>query len=149
MNNYYIRYVSIIFALLFWIESANGQTTFIGSEVPLDNAVKQSDVIFIGQIEEIGPAVIKALGEKSYYGVRVNVVKVLSGEVASEVTVSLNAKIGEKIHEITPETKTAYVFFVKRKAVGSKFHVLKLLAADDALILKIKVLIAATSTLTK
>jgi hypothetical protein len=143
MNNSYARYISVFFALIISMGLCKGQAAFTGSEVRSEKVVKQSDAIFTGQIEEIGAAVVKAFGEKSYYGVKVKVLEVLKGTVDPEVSVSSIARTDTKVPEVAPETGKTYIFFAEKKEVGSQYRVLKLLPADDASISQVKVLIAA------
>lgn len=142
MNNNYARYILLFVALIVSMELAKGQSPLTGSEVPLGTAVKQSDAIFTGQIEEIRGPVVKDIGEKDYFGVKVKVLDVLKGTVDPEVSVALSDRTGTKVPEVAPETGKTYLFFAKKKPVGSQFRVLKLLPADDSIIAQVKQLIA-------
>lgn len=141
MNNN-TQYLAIIFALLFSIGFAHAQTAFTGSDSKLDVAVKNADAIFTGQVEEIGAPVFKALGEKSYYGIRIKVVQVLKGTVDSEVLVSLIARMDTKVVEAPPESGKTYLFFAKKKKNSSQLRVIKLIVANNPSIAEVKQLIS-------
>jgi hypothetical protein len=120
------------------------QTAFTGSEAKLDDVVSKADVIFVGQVEKIGGPVLAAIAQKAYFGVEIKVVNVLKGAVDNPmVSVALIAKTDTTVPEVAPQANQTYIFFVKKKEVGSQFRVLKLLPADSSLIAQVKALIAA------
>ena len=136
----------IVLALLFSKEITEGQNLFTGSQIKMDLATKQADVIFIGNIEEIQGPGMDAFG-LPFYAAKIQITDVLKGKVAPEVWLSLIASMFTKPRETPPVVHQKYVFFGKTDelSTGVDIRTLKLLPADDATVAKVKQLIAAAS----
>jgi hypothetical protein len=145
MSNNSRKIVIIFLTIFFPVFLVRGEDAFTGSATKLDAAASKSDAVFIGQIEDIGSPVLKALGVKSYYGVKVKVIETLKGDVTGEVLLSLRAKTDSKFPEVAPEVNKHYIFFVVSKKTELQLYAIKILLASDSNIDLVKSWIAQSS----
>jgi len=121
---------------------AQNEPLLSGSELTVSVAVAKADVIFTGQVIEIGHPAKKDLGTNVYHHLKLKRLEVLWGAIDAFVYVRLNANYNEP-SESAPEVGLSYIFFAKKNEEGSfdPFTVLKLLPATDDNIAKVKQLI--------
>jgi hypothetical protein len=137
----------IALALLFSTEMTEGQNLFTGSQIKMDLAAAQAEVIFIGNVEKVEESPLLTPFGLLHYGVQIQVTDLLKGKVAPDVEVLVDVSVLTTPRETPPVVHQKYVFFGKNDKSGTETYIriLKLLPADDVAVAKVKQLIAAGS----
>jgi hypothetical protein len=103
-----------------------------GSRFKSEELIVKSDAIFSGQILSLSAPDFAATGN-SVYGAKIQVLKILKGNIAPLINVALRVQFGSWAGERKPELNHPYIFFVTISQSDNSIEVLKLLdaTADD------------------
>jgi hypothetical protein len=114
----------------------------IGSYLKLEDVVSKADVVFVGVLLQTGPVTVAAPGQVRISGNQVKVLQTLKGSVNEQVSVEFNVHNDSKG---AVKIGNTYIFFVKSIAHPDPdpYLAIKILAAADDKISKVKALIAA------
>jgi hypothetical protein len=116
---------------------------FSGSNTKLEDAVSRAEVIFVGEIIQIGGPSLSSAGQAEFCGNQVKVLEVFRGSATGQITVSF--VIAEKPKEQVPSVGSSYIFFAQKVVHPDPdlYTAFKLLPATDSNETKVKALVAA------
>ena len=103
-----------------------------GSEVSLENAIAESDVIVIAKILDVGSAVVGPPGELAYDSIRLSTRRVLKGDVLANITLVgtanvIDSPVAKREQLISGEE---YIVFARRPNL-EQFEIIKMIVSIE------------------